>query len=226
MALDTNLISYYKLDSNSNDSVGTNNGTDTNVSYISGKIGNAGSFNGTSTILAPASDIFWTQPVTISCWIKPTALPTWVNLMMPITFVESTVDNWAFDKSIDFDSSWNVFFRIFDWASKNISISGALSAWNWCHIVWVYDWTNIKIYANNTASWTTAVSGTYNLTTPKIWFSWSGWGSRVRYNWLIDEVGIWSRALSASEVTELYNSGAWKTYPFTAEVLTAFFMFF
>lgn len=45
MALDTNLVSYYKLDSNSNDSVGSNNGTDTSVSYVAGKIGNAGSYN-------------------------------------------------------------------------------------------------------------------------------------------------------------------------------------
>lgn len=59
MALTDNLISYYKLDSNSNDSVGTNNGTDTSVSYVAGKIGNAASFNGsTSTILANTSDIF------------------------------------------------------------------------------------------------------------------------------------------------------------------------
>jgi hypothetical protein len=35
---------------------------------------------------------------------------------------------------------------------------------------------------------------------------WDGW---------IDEVGTWSRALSAAEETELYNAGAGKTHPFS-----------
>jgi len=43
MALTDNLISYWKLDGNSTDSVGSNNGTDTSVSYFTGLIGQAGS---------------------------------------------------------------------------------------------------------------------------------------------------------------------------------------
>ncbi len=30
----------------------------------------------------------------------------------------------------------------------------------------------------------------------------------------VDELAIWNRALSAAEVTQLYNSGAGKQYPF------------
>ena len=29
-----NFLSHYKFDANSNDSIGTNNGTDTNISYV------------------------------------------------------------------------------------------------------------------------------------------------------------------------------------------------
>jgi hypothetical protein len=35
------------------------------------------------------------------------------------------------------------------------------------------------------------------------------------FNGSIDEVGIWSRALTSSEVTSLYNSGSGRQYPFT-----------
>jgi len=38
------LVSYYKMENNSLDSWGSNNGTDTSVSYVSGKISNAASF--------------------------------------------------------------------------------------------------------------------------------------------------------------------------------------
>jgi len=32
---------------------------------------------------------------------------------------------------------------------------------------------------------------------------------------LMDEIAIWSRALSGTEITQLYNAGAGRTYPFT-----------
>ena len=77
MALTDNLISYYKLDSNSNDSVGTNNGTDTSVSYVAGKIGNSGSFNGsTSIIKCPAASIRPTGNFTVNAWIKTSVTGT------------------------------------------------------------------------------------------------------------------------------------------------------
>ena len=49
-----NFITYYKFDGNANDSVGTNNGTSTNVTFTSGLIGNAANFNGSnSTVIVP-----------------------------------------------------------------------------------------------------------------------------------------------------------------------------
>jgi hypothetical protein len=37
----------------------------------------------------------------------------------------------------------------------------------------------------------------------------------LHYGGRIDEVGVWNRALSGSEITSLYNAGAGKTYPFS-----------
>jgi hypothetical protein len=42
---------------------------------------------------------------------------------------------------------------------------------------------------------------------------------------LIDEVGIWSRALTGAEVTSLYNGGAGLQYPFTGVSNNAFLGF-
>ena len=41
----------------------------------------------------------------------------------------------------------------------------------------------------------------------------------------IDEAGIWSRALSGTEITELYNAGAGITYPFSILTLKFFQLF-
>ena len=52
-----NFISYWKFDGNANDSVGTNNGTATNVTFPTGLIGNAADFNGTtSKVVVPDAD--------------------------------------------------------------------------------------------------------------------------------------------------------------------------
>jgi hypothetical protein len=46
------------------------------------------------------------------------------------------------------------------------------------------------------------------------------------YDGVLDEVGIWSRELTSSEVTELYNAGAGLAYPFASTNTGAFFSFF
>ena len=38
------------------------------------------------------------------------------------------------------------------------------------------------------------------------------WSDGERYEGLLDEVGIWSKALTAAEVSDLYNSGNGKFY--------------
>lgn len=44
-----NIVSHWRFDANSNDFVGSNNGTDTDITYASGKVSNAAGFNGTSS---------------------------------------------------------------------------------------------------------------------------------------------------------------------------------
>ena len=68
----TGLISYWPLQTNSNDIVGSNDGTDTNITYSSAAV-----FNGTSKIaFADTPEINDVQQFTISGKIKVTSLTT------------------------------------------------------------------------------------------------------------------------------------------------------
>jgi len=88
----------------------------------------------------------------------------------------------------------------------------------WNHLVLTGDGTTIKLYVNN------------NLDSSTLSFSGFGGTSNDEYNvhigrpgmvdnyyveGLIDEVGIWDRALNSSEIEELYNSGDGLQYPFS-----------
>jgi hypothetical protein len=216
MALTDNLISYYKLEANSNDSVWSNNWTDTSISYVSGKIWNCASFNwSTSTMIMNATDIFWTQPISISLWAYLNTLPSWYCILA--SYVDSTVDSNILDKNITVTSSWDARFFVYDWASKYAISTASISTWVWNHIVWTYDWITLRVYVNWVLWWTTVSAfWTYNFANPKIWISWNVTWTVDRVNWKIDELWIYSRALSWSEVSQLYNGWAWLTYPFSS----------
>lgn len=101
------------------------------------------------------------------------------------------------------------------------------STWN--HIIWTSDETDgQKFYLNGSA--TTAV--TYNAgaqTTDACFFTCADASATNcvlaennnksgfwQYNGIMDEFGVWDRALSAAEAAEIWNSGAGLTYPFSS----------
>jgi hypothetical protein len=66
------LTAYWNLDSNSNSQVGSFNGTDTAITYGTGKFGNCAIFNGTTSkiVLTDTALLKPTGAFTIGCWFK------------------------------------------------------------------------------------------------------------------------------------------------------------
>lgn len=69
-----NIVSYWPVNSNSLDAVGSNDGTDTSISYVAGKISNAASFNGTTSIIKCTgfNTGFNAVDFSVSTWFKTT----------------------------------------------------------------------------------------------------------------------------------------------------------
>ena len=75
MALTEGLVAYWQLNDNSKDGVGSNNGTDTSITYSAGKVGYCAVFNGTSSgILLPT--MLSSTSGTFNIWIKTTTTTT------------------------------------------------------------------------------------------------------------------------------------------------------
>ena len=98
----------------------------------------------------------------------------------------------------------------------------------WHHIVLAYDGTNMRGYIDGSlVAGPTAMSGSGSGTATT--------GLAIADNMYdvdttnadfdIDEVGIWSKSLSSTEVTDLYNSGSPLPYSELATVNSAFFNF-
>lgn len=233
MALTDNLISYYKLDSNSNDSLWINNGTDTNMSYVSGKINNAGSFNGSTSRIqcADSTSLSITWNYTFSMWLNITSLPTSWNIVSMINKYDQWGNSWGYDFSL-FNNWWTQQVWMLNgswWSSGWWYINYTFTTGSFVHAVVIYDGVNSTLYVNWSSVWSIANTlnpadntkllniGNFWYYTPSVWELWR------YYNGLIDELWLWSRAISGSEISQLYNSWNWLTYPFTNSNFLMFF---
>jgi len=215
MALTDNLVSYYKLDSNSNDSIGTNNGTDTAITYSAGKIGQCAGYTNSSTkivitentslALTEFSISFWFQIPDIT-WFKP-----------------------LFRRSSAFTQGYLVYVSgnsVFGYIGNGADISTAgvtVVANTWYK--GLLRWSNTtKVLSLRINNWTpvTVTTGT-NITNSGVLNLLYDVPNIIAGNAKLDEVWIWNRVISDSEDDQLYNGWSWLTYPFWN---SNFFMFF
>lgn len=233
MALTDNLVAYYKLDGNANDSAGSNHGTATNVSYVAGKISQAGSFNGSSSAIVIPNTLLnynWNTAYSIQVWMKTT------NSTNTLALLANSLPSWPYT---GFDFSINYGFPTDKQLYVNINAAGVERS-NGCAVPsYLYNgtWNQIVLTQDNNGNNNIYINGVNQALiqissgnpTPNYTGRTNTIGARdnaVSYmNGSIDEVGIWSRALSAGEVSQLYNSGAGITYPFLSNPSNSIFNF-
>lgn len=210
MALTTNLTNYWKLDEssgNASDAVDALTLTNTNsVSFSSGKINNGASFVSNSTgklVSSSTSLISGTSDFTLSVWLK---------LSSGGGFICSRRDGGTYDWQLVYNSGilyWsNNGTNMFDGSSISLDT-------NWHHIVITRSSTNSWIMYKDGAQVSTGSLSTNLGTTNHFTIGDTYQNNSFAFNGMIDEVGVWSRALSSGEVSQLYNSGNGLQYPFT-----------
>jgi hypothetical protein len=83
-----------------------------------------------------------------------------------------------------------------------------MSTNTWYHVVAVYDGTSMKIYKNGVAlPGSTSFSGNIGTSSYNVNIGQRVGDNSYRWNGSIDEVKIYNRALSASEILADYNAG-------------------
>ncbi len=222
MALTTNLVSYWKLDESSGnaaDSVGANTLTNTNtVTYGPALINNGADFGTANTNKKLAIGSFITGGnITIQAWVK---LKTAISSGSYGIF-EQEDDTAARIFNVTYNFNGGSPQVVADYhknntSDNNVTSTTTLSTSTFAQIVITYNGTTFTQYINAVSAGTPltisgggsgSVSGN-NFTlgeAPR----YSAYGSVI-----IDEVGVWSRALSGAEITQLYNGGVGLQYPF------------
>lgn len=213
--INSSLVGYWDMSTLTGDgklkdlSGNKNDGTLSGTINTSGKYGNARNFNGiTDHIVIPDSDVFYfTGDFSMSVWIYPNRANN---------SFEWLIHQWETNTNTDVNSleiwpnnqiRWlirNTVTSIIDFYSPVNSVS--LNTWQ--HIVVKREWNVFSMFINgvlvNSQTSALALSNTpYDL--------WIGarnaWWTSPKYSqWNIDEVRMYKRALSDSEIQSLYNA--------------------
>lgn len=207
------LVGFYPLDGNAKDlSTSANDGITTGCTATTdrnGKINGAYNFNGTSDYVTVFNDsrLNPNGAITVSAWIKATAFAA---MAYDNTIVGK--DDWSFGNEgyvLRCGDAGKLGFNIAKNSNtweESLTATAELNTNNWFFVTGVYDGTSIKTYVNgmlkNTLPSTGALVSSY---VSLLIGSCPGPAGGRFFNGKIDDVGIWSRALSATEIMNMFS---------------------
>ena len=199
-----NGIAYYKM-SDATDQLGNYNGTATNVNFnTEGKFGFAGAFNGSSSVI----DIPTIPNITGSG--SNFSFSAWIN------FDGSSGDRYIMSfrensfVEIGFNSGYSprkLEFKVNDGANKTVLVNESEITNNtWHHICLTAESSgNLTAYLDGTSKGTTAIGSIGNAGQQNSIGAYNTGTAAGYFTGKIDQIRIYDSALSAANVTTLYN---------------------
>ena len=219
--LNNGLVAYYPFNGNANDESGNgNHGTVNGATLTTDRLGNANSaysFNGSSYYIkvADSNSLDITSSISFSSWIyvygstndHQVIIGKWYNNnVFEETYVLELQPN---GKTIQMPLN-----GISTGGYSNVASNTEISFNTWVHVVGVYDSSEIRLYVNGVKTGSLITSGNLPLTSaPLMIGAHDSTSDRNAFNGIIDDVRIYNRALSSSEIEELYNYGGTPTAP-------------
>ena len=206
------LVGWWPFNGNANDGSGNgNNGTVNGATLTTDRFGgmnSAYSFDGSTNYIEvlSTSGISFSTAYSISAWLSA-----------DIWSFSAPIDQHAIVSKID-DGDWYGGYEIrtggagFIMHSGNIGSNfdigaGGYSAMTWHHVVVTFNGSIVKSYINGQQVDSAIRSGTIQTSSIPLRFGRRG-GAGTYNNWFdgnIDDIGMWNRALTPQEITDLYN---------------------
>ncbi len=198
-----------------------NTGTLTNMSvpasatsgWGSGKLSGGLNFDGNNDYVEVASNSAFgiTGDITISAWIKRNASNDYGGILSK----GNGADRWDYEFYICGNSLCGAnpdgtIGLYSDSPAGNITSSSVITDSNWHHVVVTRSGTTVTFYIDGVSAGGGTWSGAFNNNSDpiRIGTDGPGWSTSSMFNGSIDEVRLYSRSLTATEIRNLYNSGS------------------
>jgi hypothetical protein len=224
-SLDTSIFRVYNGDNVNDTSGNAQNGTNVNnVTFTTGKVGNAFTFNGSNYISLPDNSLnSLTGDFSVACWVKIGSSSG--SKMIVGNLTEATPGGAR--QGFRFEVNGTILQIDISNASGTTSLqAGAnpLTVGVWYHVVLTRQGsTRTRIYVNGAISVTN--SDTRNPSILPTMYTTIGanrYGTSslsAYFNGNLDAVTVWNKELTADEVLSLYNEGTGAEYPFSSQLL-------
>jgi hypothetical protein len=194
------LVAWWPGDGTAMDVVGTNHGTlQGGVTYATGEVGQAFSFDGVdgyvSITTGDANLPLGTSPRTVEAWVKTT-----MSGLGEVFCYGAPSGGQVFDLGI-----WGASIFVSGWSSPQYTVSANVNDGAFHHVAVTYDGTNASVFCDGVLLDTRAFGINTGSGAATI-------GARMDaatefFNGIIDEVGVYNRALSSDEVASIYAAG-------------------
>jgi hypothetical protein len=207
------LVSWWRAEGDASDYAGTNNGIlQGGVTFTPGRVGQAFGFNGTNSyVQVPSrSGLKPTGSFTVEAWVNYDTLfgANGGTIVAKGQDAEDVID-WALvmgpTQQLRPHLNVGVYWNVYNCAST-------LDTGVWYHVAMVYDGASLRGYVNGALDGTTAASGTVQATDYPLrigaYAPVNGTASKAYLPGRIDELSLYNRALSASNVAAIYNAGS------------------
>ncbi len=196
------LIAWWPGDGNTTDLIGNHNGSLQNgATYATGKVGQAFSFDGINDYVdlgAWNAGSTWT----LEAWVNPSALPTGRK---GILGAYQSCGDWGISLE---DGKLGVTINEPSACTKTYLWDQPPSIGTWYHVVGTNDGTTARLYVNGVLRNSGAVTANYTGTAAGVRIGGEVCCTDHYYSGLIDEPTIYNRALSATEILNIYNAGS------------------
>ena len=199
------LVAAYSFDEGAGTAAADNSGNGNTGSLVGGaawsttaKFGAAASFDGTNdrVDIADSNTLDLTSGMTLEAWVRPTANSSYRTVMLKEVSGELAYSLYAADSDHGGrPSGWNRSANI----SRFSDGTSALPLNTYSHIAVTYNGSALVFYVNGVATRTTAATGNIQTSTMPLRIGGNTvWGEYFQGQ--IDEVRVYNRALSPSEI--------------------------
>jgi hypothetical protein len=207
------LVAYYPFCGNANDQSGNGlNGIVNGATLTADRFGNTNSaydFDGISNhITVLDNNVFNMQSFTISSWVKNSPTASFI----PARYILNKGCNTPSPSfRLYYENDGTLQQYVSDcWVPNRVYQNGPSSNNLWTNIIYSYDGQNLKMYVDGVLFGTTNQSGSLTNNNNPMYIGCSNATNNCPqlsafYAGKIDDIGIWNRALTQQEITQLFN---------------------